>query len=71
MAALLRGRMKRKHIQLYDGRWSPIHNKGYHECCHCALVHSVNYRLHDGVLFEMWTVNKRETAKARRKKKRT
>jgi hypothetical protein len=28
----------------------------------------VKYRLHDGVLFEMWTVNKAETAKARRKK---
>jgi hypothetical protein len=33
-------------------------------------VHTVKYRLHDGVLFEMWTVNKHETAKARRKKKK-
>ena len=61
--------MKKSHrIQLTDGEWSPIGNKGYHECCDCALVHTVKYRMHNGVLFEMWTRNKSETAKARRKK---
>jgi hypothetical protein len=59
-----------KRIQLFDGEWSPIHNKAYHECCDCSLVHSVKYRLHEGVLFEMWTVNRQETAKARRKKRK-
>lgn len=62
---------KTKHfIQLYDGEWSPIHDKGLHECCECSLVHSVKYRLHEGVLFECWTVNKKETAKARKKKRK-
>jgi hypothetical protein len=60
--------VSKKYIQLYSGQWSPIYDKGYHECCECSLVHTVKYRLYDGVLFEMWTVNKSETAKARRKK---
>jgi hypothetical protein len=57
---------KQNRIQLYDGHWSPIHNKGYHECCHCGLTHTVKYRLHEGVLFEMWTVNQRATQESRK-----
>ena len=65
--------MKKSHrIQLTDGEWSPIGNKGYHECCDCSLTHTVRYRLHNGVLFEQWTTNKtatRASRKARNKKK--
>lgn len=63
--------MKRpKIIQLYDGQWSPIANKGYHECCSCGLTHTVRYKLHEGVMFEKWDINKTATRASRKRNKK-
>jgi hypothetical protein len=58
--------MKSRRIQLFDNEWTPIGNKGYHECCECGLTHTVKYKLHDGVMFEMWTKNKTATKESRK-----
>lgn len=42
----------------------------HHECCDCALVHKVSYKLIDGELWEQWTTDRRETSKARRARKK-
>jgi folate-dependent phosphoribosylglycinamide formyltransferase PurN len=58
-------------IQLYDGKWYRLGNTQLHECCNpkCCLVHRVDHKLDRGMIFERWTVDKRETAKARKARK--
>lgn len=58
-----------KTSQLYEGEWSPVKNKWFHECCECGLVHRVKYKIENGVLYEMWNVHRAETRQARKRRK--
>jgi len=57
---------KEKVQQLYDNVWYRIDNEYTHECCDCSLVHTVKYKLENGVVFMQWNLNPRETKKARK-----
>jgi len=61
---------KKEHTyQIYDGIW---YRTGHgrppylHECCDCGLVHNIEYKFENGQLFEKWTVDKKETTRARK-----
>lgn len=42
---------KRPVITIDDDEWVTISWKGQHEqCCNCAMVHKVDYRVHEGKL---------------------
>ena len=62
--------MKQPVIQVYEHKWYRLGMHPLHECCSCGLVHRVYYKLERGVVFERWRVDKRETAKARRARKK-
>lgn len=50
-----------------DGEWVPIPWRGFKEqCCSCALVHKVDFRVVDGTLQFKATVDNRSTSAARR-----
>ena len=53
-------------IQLWDGSWYKIDDGYWHECCDCGLVHDVDYKLENGIIFMRWHVNKRQTKSARK-----
>ena len=55
---------------MWDGRWYRLGNVAYHECCDCSLVHRVDHKLECGTIYERWCVDKRETNKARRARKK-
>lgn len=58
--------------QLIDGEWTTPVRKGFKEqCCSCALIHVVDYRIVDGKIQFRATVDARATAAARRKFKFT
>lgn len=57
-------------IQIEDGKWYRLGNVELHECCGCGLVHRVDHRLERGMIFERWRVDARETAKARKARKK-
>lgn len=58
---------KNKYAQAYDGEWMRIPWKGFREqCCQCALIHVVDYRVVDGKLEFRCTVDKRATTAARK-----
>lgn len=63
---------KREHAyQLTDGAWYQVaHGKPpyQHECCHCSLVHTVEYKIENGRIWERWTIDEKATESARRKK---
>jgi hypothetical protein len=54
-----------------DGVFYKLGTAQFHECCNpkCKLVHRVDYKLERGVIWERWTIDERETAKARKAKK--
>lgn len=53
--------------QLFDGQWARPKHRGFLEqCCHCGLVHRVDYRIVNGHVEFRATVDKRRTAAARR-----
>lgn len=61
--------MKKKEppsIQIWDGSWYKLDDGYYHECCDCSLVHYVDYKLENGVIFMRWRTDARETKKARK-----
>lgn len=60
--------MKKPDIQVVEGRWYPVIGYPYHECCHCALVHRIEYRLHNGELEDRAFIEHRRTAQARKKR---
>ena len=61
---------KREHTyQIYDDTWYKTgHGRPpyYHECCDCSMVHLVEYKFENGHIFERWTVDKKETTRARK-----
>jgi len=61
---------KREHTyQIFDGVWyRSAHGKPpyLHECCDCGLVHNIEYRYEGGTIWEKWTIDAKETAKARK-----
>lgn len=59
---------KKPDIQVVEGRWYPVFGYEYHECCHCALVHRIEYRLNDGMLEDRAFIEHRRTEKARKKR---
>ena len=71
MARRQHGRVKSKdeYQQLWSGSWYKLDQSYHHMCCNdkCGLVHKVDYKLENGVMFQRWTVDAKETAKARRK----
>lgn len=56
--------MDMKHLR--DGEWVKSGDYTHHECCDCGLVHKYEYKLVDGVLYERWIRDPRETRKARK-----
>ena len=60
--------------QIVDGLWYALaHGKPPHteECCDCGLVHTVDYKVENGVMWARWTVNDGATAEARKRRKIT
>lgn len=56
-------------VQIIEGRWYPLKGFGFEECCHCGLVHKIQYKLENGELYQrVWVDNKR-TKLARKKLK--
>lgn len=53
-------------VQMYEDAFY-LDKFSKHECCHCALVHDVEYEVEKGRIFTRWKVNDKET-KAQRKK---
>jgi hypothetical protein len=56
--------------QARDGEWFRITKRGFKDaCCHCGLVHVVNFRTNpDGTLEMQATIDRRATAAMRRNK---
>lgn len=54
--------------QITEGEWvEPVHRKFSLQCCDCALVHDMDFRVVKGaVQFRVRKVNHRATAAARR-----
>lgn len=65
-------------IQIVDGTWYAVAFRNMsdgadpftEECCHCGLVHEVEYKVENGRFWVRYTVNKAETRKARARRKR-
>jgi hypothetical protein len=55
-------------VQMYEDKYY-LDKFARHECCHCALVHDVEYEVERGRIFTRWKVNAKETAKQRRRYK--
>lgn len=56
-----------RYEQLEDGDWFAPKRKGFREqCCHCGLVHIVDYRVVDGQIQFRARQDARATAAARR-----
>ena len=58
--------VKDEYQQLWDGSWYLLDDSYSHQCCDCGLVHSVDFKLENGRLFQRWSVDTKETRKARR-----
>ena len=59
--------MKDEYQQLWDGSWYKLDDTYLHQCCGCGLVHKIDFKLENGVLFQRFAVDEKETRKARRK----
>lgn len=58
---------RREYAQAYDGEWMPIPWRGFREqCCECALIHVVDYRVVNGTLEFRCSIDKRATTAARK-----
>jgi hypothetical protein len=57
-------------IQVFEDKWYRVGYVPLHECCGCGLVHRVEYKLERGMIFERWRVDRKETDKARRARKK-
>lgn len=55
-----------KTVQIFDDVWY-LDKFSQHECCHCSLVHDIEYAVEKGRIFTRWTQNAKETAKQRKK----
>jgi hypothetical protein len=53
-------------VQMYEDTFY-LDKFSKHECCHCALVHDVEYVVEKGRIFTRWKVNAKETAQQRKK----
>ncbi len=59
-----------KYDQIHDGDWIKPRHRGWRMlCCHCRLVHIVDFKVIKGHVHLRARVCKRATAAARRKKK--
>jgi hypothetical protein len=56
---------ERRVVQMWEDAFY-LENFSQHQCCHCSLVHDVEYTVENGRIFTRWKENKRETAKARK-----
>jgi hypothetical protein len=53
--------------QARDGEWFRVRKRGFKDaCCHCGLVHTINYRIVDGTLEMQAIIDERATAAMRR-----
>lgn len=63
--------MKREHAyQIVDGEWYRLaHGKPpyLHECCKCGLVHTVEFKVENGGVWERWTIVEEKPKRRRRK----
>ena len=62
---------KDEYQQLYEGAWYKLDDSYHHQCCGCGLVHVIDFQLKNGVLFQRFTIDAKETAKARRKARKS
>lgn len=53
-------------IHIIDGKWYRHGDEEWTECCDCALMHRVEYKLERGMLFVKLTRHDRLTRKMRR-----
>jgi hypothetical protein len=59
--------MGTKYHQIIDGEWFRPKMRGFREqCCHCGLIHVIDYRIKDGGVEFRAVVDYRATAAARR-----
>lgn len=53
---------------LQDGEWiKPIHDGFHFQCCDCALVHEMNFKVVNGDVMFMAVRLPKETARARKR----
>ena len=58
-----------KYFQVMEGEWTAIVKRnGRDMCCHCGLVHNIDFREINGILEVRKSINRRATAAARRKR---
>lgn len=58
-------------VQIHDGKWYRVaHGRPpyYLECCGCSLVHKIDHKVENGVIWERLIVDDEMTAEARRLK---
>ena len=62
-------------IQIFDGSWyalaSPSADIHVEECCTCALIHRVDYKVENGRIWVRWVVDEKDTKAARKRRKIT
>jgi hypothetical protein len=54
-------------VQIMDGAWYQQHDYTRDICCDCCMVHDMDYKVENGVIWFRATVNQRETNKLRKK----
>lgn len=62
--------MRKKYPKNYlatAGEWIPHKRKMEWQCCDCGLVHDVHFKILRGEIWVKMFINKKETAKARKK----
>lgn len=54
-------------VQIIDNRWYALGDYDRQICCHCGLVHRLEYKLEKGRIFERVKVDAKATAAERKK----
>lgn len=63
----------KKPIQVVDGKWYAIASALggepalTEECCHCGLVHRIEYKVANGRIWQRWIIDDKATRRARRR----
>ena len=53
-------------VTITDGSWYVLGDYTRDVCCHCSLVHDMDYKVENGKIMVRTVVNTRETTKLRK-----
>lgn len=54
--------------QIVEGKWYPLFDFGYEECCHCGLTHKIQFSIKDGNLVHRFWIDEAKTKRARKRR---